>query len=75
MSPDPTFSELVAILTEQLPSAGPNNINRAARVLEMMFKLHKTGPAVAPTKSKSKDSSGRRYRDKPVAESLKLKRG
>jgi hypothetical protein len=74
MSPDPTFEELRVMLTEQMPSAGPNDVKRAARVLELMFKLHKTAPpAAVPTTSKSREKPTRRFKDKPVAESMKLK--
>jgi hypothetical protein len=75
MSPDPTFEELRVMLTEQMPSAGPNDVKRAARVLEMMFKLHKIAPPAEPTTSKPKEKTTRRHKEKPVAESMRLKAG
>jgi hypothetical protein len=66
-----TQNEVRAFLTEQMPTAAPAEIERASSALVLIIKL----ASAAPTPSaKPATKKQRQYKEKPVAETLKLKR-
>lgn len=66
-----TQSEVRAFLTEQMPTAAPAEVERASSALVLIIKLASAAPT-QPTKPAAKKQ--RQYKEKSVAETLKLKR-
>jgi|GEM_PF-4319479 len=66
-----TIPELCGCLSSLMPSAAQAEVEKAASVLLVMFKVAGTTPAPAAKTAPKK----RQYREKPLAESQRLKRG
>lgn len=66
-----TYADVRSCLNELLPSAPLAEVDKAATVLLLMFKVAGTAPR---TTAKPAAKKPRQYKEKSVADSLKLKR-